>query len=42
MDIEAGKEYNSVDMSNSKLQFGFTSFKAAVDAGVRPFMNSTR
>jgi hypothetical protein len=36
-DIETGKEYNSVDMNwHSKLQFGFTSFKAAVGAGVRP------
>jgi beta-glucosidase len=38
---EAGKEYNSVDMSNSKLYNSvLPPFKAAVDAGVRTFMNS--
>ena len=39
--VEAGREYNSVDMSNSKLyNTVLPPFKAAVDAGVRTFMNS--
>jgi beta-glucosidase len=39
--VEAGKEYNIVDMSNSKLYNSvLPPFKAAVDAGVRTFMNS--
>ncbi len=39
--VEAGKEYNNVDMSNSKLyNTVLPPFKAAVDAGVRTFMNS--
>jgi beta-glucosidase len=39
--VEAGKEYNMVDMSNSKLyNTVLPPFKAAVDAGVRTFMNS--
>jgi len=38
---EAGLEYNSVEMSNSKLyNVVLPPFKAAVDAGVRTFMNS--
>ncbi|MEO8239939.1 MAG: beta-glucosidase BglX [Flavobacterium sp.] len=39
--VEAGRDYNSVDMSNSKLYNSvLPPFKAAVDAGVRTFMNS--
>ncbi len=39
--IEAGKEYNTVDVSENVLQnIIFPPFKAAVDAGVRTFMNS--
>jgi beta-glucosidase len=39
--VEAGREYNSVDMSNSKLyNTVLPPFKAAVDAGIRTFMNS--
>ena len=39
--VEAGREYNSVDMSNSKLyNTVLPPFKAAVNAGVRTFMNS--
>jgi beta-glucosidase len=39
--IEAGKEYNMVDISNSRLyNTVLPPFKAAVDAGVRTFMNS--
>ncbi|QOG04991.1 beta-glucosidase BglX [Flavobacterium sp. MDT1-60] len=39
--VEAGREYNSVDMSNSKLYNSvLPPFKAAVDAGIRTFMNS--
>ena len=39
--IEAGKEYNTVDVSENVLQnMIFPPFKAAVDAGVRTFMNS--
>ncbi|MFC6877156.1 beta-glucosidase BglX [Flavobacterium myungsuense] len=38
---EAGKEYNTVDVSNETLQnIIFPPFKAAVAAGVRSFMNS--
>lgn len=38
---EAGKEYNTVDMSISKLYNSvLPPFKAALDAGVRTFMNS--
>jgi len=38
---EAGKEYNTVDVSNETLHnIIFPPFKAAVDAGVRTFMNS--
>jgi len=38
---EAGKEYNSVEMSHSKLyNVVLPPFKSAVDAGVRTFMNS--
>lgn len=38
---EAGLEYNSVEMSHSKLYNSvLPPFKAAVDAGVRTFMNS--
>jgi beta-glucosidase len=38
---EAGRDYNTVDMSESTLQnVIFPPFKAAVDAGVRTFMNS--
>ena len=39
--VEAGREYNNVDMSNSKLyNTVLPPFKAAADAGVRTFMNS--
>ncbi|EJL63410.1 beta-glucosidase BglX [Flavobacterium sp. CF136] len=39
--VEAGRDYNSVDMSNSKLYNSvLPPFKAAVDAEVRTFMNS--
>ncbi|NHN27198.1 beta-glucosidase BglX [Flavobacterium jejuense] len=39
--VEAGREYNGVDMSISKLyNTVLPSFKATVDAGVRTFMNS--
>lgn len=39
--VEAGREYNSVDMSNSKLyNTVLPPFKASVDAGIRTFMNS--
>ncbi len=39
--IESGKEYNMVDISNSRLyNTVLPPFKAAVDAGVRTFMNS--
>lgn len=39
--VEAGREYNSVDMSTSKLfNTALPPFKAAVDAGVRTFMNA--
>lgn len=39
--VEAGRDYNSVDMSNSKLyNTVLPPFKAAVDAGIRTFMNS--
>ncbi|KIQ16489.1 beta-glucosidase [Flavobacterium sp. MEB061] len=39
--VEAGREYNSVDMSNSKLYNSvLPPFKATVDAGIRTFMNS--
>lgn len=39
--VEAGKEYNMVDMSHSKLYNSvLPPFKAAVDAGVRTFMNA--
>ncbi|MDX6182800.1 beta-glucosidase BglX [Flavobacterium sp. Fl-77] len=39
--VEAGREYNSVDMSNSKLYNSvLPPFKAAVDSGIRTFMNS--
>jgi beta-glucosidase len=38
---EAGRDYNSVDVSESTLQnIIFPPFKAAADAGVRTFMNS--
>ncbi|MFP9117674.1 beta-glucosidase BglX [Flavobacterium sp. RNTU_13] len=38
---EAGREYNTVDMSNSTLyNIVLPPFKAAKDAGVRTFMNS--
>lgn len=38
---EAGRDYNTVDVSESMLQNTiFPPFKAAVDAGVRTFMNS--
>jgi beta-glucosidase len=38
---EAGKEYNTVDISNETLHnIIFPPFKAAVDSGVRTFMNS--
>ncbi|MCD0469976.1 beta-glucosidase BglX [Flavobacterium sp. JAS] len=39
--VEAGRDYNSVDMSNSKLyNTVLPPFKAAVDAGISTFMNS--
>jgi beta-glucosidase len=39
--VEAGLEYNSVDMSNSKLYNSvLPPFEATVQAGVRTFMNS--
>lgn len=39
--VEAGLEYNSVEMSHSKLyNVVLPPFKTAVDAGVRTFMNS--
>jgi beta-glucosidase len=39
--VEAGLEYNVVDISNSKLYNSvLPPFKATVDAGVRTFMNS--
>ncbi|SNR34303.1 beta-glucosidase BglX [Flavobacterium sp. ov086] len=39
--VEAGLEYNIVDISNSKLYNSvLPPFKATVDAGVRTFMNS--
>ncbi len=39
--VEAGRDYNSVDMSNSKLyNTVLPPFKAASDAGIRTFMNS--
>lgn len=39
--VEAGRDYNNVDMSNSKLyNTVLPPFKAANDAGVRTFMNS--
>lgn len=39
--VEAGRDYNSVDMSNSKLyNTVLPPFKATVDAGIRTFMNS--
>ncbi|PKB17803.1 beta-glucosidase BglX [Flavobacterium sp. 5] len=39
--VEAGLEYNTVDISNSKLYNSvLPPFKATVDAGVRTFMNS--
>ncbi|WP_144892119.1 beta-glucosidase BglX [Flavobacterium tiangeerense] len=39
--VEAGREYNGVDMSNSKLYNSvLPPFKATVDAGIRTFMNS--
>ncbi len=38
---EAGREYNTVDISNSTLyNIVFPPFKAATDAGIRTFMNS--
>ncbi len=38
---EAGRDYNTVDMSEENLQnVVFPPFKASVDAGVRTFMNS--
>jgi beta-glucosidase len=38
---EAGRDYNTVDVSESTLQnIIFPPFKASVDAGVRTFMNS--
>ena len=38
---EAGRDYNTVDVSETELQNTiFPPFKAAVDAGVRTFMNS--
>jgi beta-glucosidase len=38
---EAGRDYNTVDIGESSLQnIVFPPFKAAVDAGVRTFMNS--
>jgi beta-glucosidase len=39
--VEAGLEYNMVDISNSKLYNSvLPPFKATVDAGIRTFMNS--
>lgn len=39
--IESGREYNMVDISNSRLyNTVLPPFKAALDAGVRTFMNS--
>lgn len=39
--VEAGREYNGVDMSNSKLYNSvLPPFKATVEAGIRTFMNS--
>ena len=39
--VESGRDYNSVDMSNSKLYNSvLPPFKATVDAGIRTFMNS--
>ena len=39
--VEAGREYNMVDISHSKLYNSvLPPFKAAVDAGVRTFMNA--
>jgi beta-glucosidase len=39
--VESGRDYNSVDISNSKLyNTVLPPFKAAADAGVRTFMNS--
>ncbi len=39
--VEAGKEYNTVDVSNETLyNIILPPFKAAVDSGVRTFMNS--
>jgi beta-glucosidase len=39
--VEGGKEYNIVDVSNTKLyNMVLPPFKAAVDAGVKTFMNS--
>ena len=39
--VEAGREYNTVDISNSKLyNVVLPPFKAAVDAGVQTFMNA--
>lgn len=39
--VEAGLDYNNVDMSNSKLYNSvLPPFKAAVDAGIGTFMNS--
>lgn len=38
---EAGRDYNTVDISNSNLyNVVFPPFKAAVEAGIRTFMNS--
>ena len=38
---ESGRDYNTVDVSETELQNTiFPPFKAAVDAGVRTFMNS--
>jgi beta-glucosidase len=37
---ESGRDYNTVDVSETTLQNTISSFKAAVDAGVRTFMNS--
>ena len=39
--VESGRDYNSVDISESTLQnIIFPPFKACVDAGVKTFMNS--
>ena len=39
--VEAGRDYNNVDMSNSKLyNTVLPPFKATVDAGIATFMNS--